>query len=247
MTTASVASARVSVRDGRLTWASTPPVVLRRTGPRQVHVIAVGGGPLGGDQLRLTVDVGPGEQLTVHSAAATVVQPGREPGAVASFAVEATVAGEFVWRPEPTVVCDRAVWAPSISLHVAGGARAQVLEQLVLGRAGQRGGRCSSSMSVAVDGRPLLATTTVLDGADPGLSGIGGTAGGRSVGTVLEVGDAPGTEDGGEDGDVTWARTPLDGPGSLLSAVGTVRGVARVLGANAERTPAGVATGSGDR
>ena len=35
----------------------------------------------------------------------------------------------------------------------------------------------------------------------------------------------------GEEPDVSWAWTPLDGPGVLLTALGSVRGVARVLDA----------------
>ncbi|MEJ2869221.1 urease accessory protein UreD [Actinomycetospora sp. OC33-EN08] len=247
-TTEVVACARVSVVDGRLTWASAPPVVLRRTGPRQVHVVAVGGGPLGGDRLRLVVEVGPGERLTVHTAAATVVQPGREAGAEAAFAVDLRVAdgGELVWRPEPTVVCDGAAWSSSVRVDLAGSARARVVEQVVLGRAGQRGGRCSSALDVVVDGAPLLATTTVLDGADPALTGIGGTGGARSVGTVLLVGDDPDGEDAGAEDGVVWARSPLAGPGSLLTAVGTVRGVGRALARDDERALVGPASGAPD-
>ncbi|WP_018331587.1 urease accessory protein UreD [Actinomycetospora chiangmaiensis] len=233
MTGAVLAAARVSLVDGRLTWTSAPPVVLRRTGPSRVHVVAVGGGPLGGDRLRLEIDLGPGEHLAVHSAAATVVQPGREPGTEASFDVEARLAeqADLVWVPEPTVVCDGAVWAPSVRIDAAARATARVVEQVVLGRAGQRGGRCSSSVHASVEGRCLLAATTVLDGTDPALTGIGGTGGARSAGTVVRVGAGDEGEDGGTDDDVFWARSPLEGPGSILSAVGTVRGVARVLAA----------------
>jgi hypothetical protein len=84
-------------------------------------------------------------------------------------------------------------------------------------------------MRASVGGRPLVATTTVLDGADGALSGIGGTMGARSVGSVLSVGADDDREQAGEDDDVSWARGPLDGPGALLTAVGSVRGVAAVL------------------
>jgi urease accessory protein len=228
------ATARLRLVDGRLTWASAPPIVLRRTGRRRVHVVAVGGGPLGGDRLRLEVELGPGERLALHSAAATVVQPGREPGRVASFAVAASLApgSALDWRPEPTVVCDAAVWEPSVRLDLADGARARVVEQIVLGRSGQVGGRCASTTRAAVGGTPVLATTTVLDGADAALTGIGGTGGARSVGSVLVVGDesaSQDSEDSGEDEEVSWARSPLAGPGSLTTAVGSSRGVAALL------------------
>ncbi|WP_433781351.1 urease accessory protein UreD [Actinomycetospora sp. CA-101289] len=225
--------ARLAVHAGRVTWTSRPPVVLRRTGATRVHLVQVGGGPLGGDALGLDVEVGPGQYLELCSAAATVVQPGRVPGSAATFAVTARVApgGALWWRPEPTIVTDGAVWDVRLRLELAAGAAATVTEQLVLGRAGQRGGRVDSSLDVRVDQQPLLVTTTRLDGADPALAGPGGTAGASSVGTVLRAGE--GAEEDGEDGGVdagaAWARTPLAGPGSLLSAVGTPRAVADVL------------------
>jgi len=214
--------------------------VLRRTGRRRIHVVAVGGGPLGGDRLRLQVELGPGERLAVHSAAATVAQPGRVVGLPASFEVEASLAAGSTldWRPEPTVVCDGAVWEPSVRLDLADGARARVLEQLVLGRSGQVGGRCASTMRAAVGGVPVLASTTVLDGADAALTGIGGTRGARSVGSLLVVGAGTDrSDDAGEDEEVTWARTPLDGPGSLTTALGATRAVAAVLAREGERQP----------
>jgi urease accessory protein len=231
-----VTPARLEVRDGRVTWSSRPPVVLRRTGASRVHVVQVGGGPLGGDALALDVVVGAGQHLELCSAAATVVQPGCTPGAAATFVVTASVesGATLVWRPEPTVVTDGAVWEPRLRLRLAEGAAASVVEQVVLGRAGQRGGRVASTLDVRVGDRPLLVTTTHLDGADPALTGPGGTAGARSVGTLLTAGatGGPGTdEDAGEDGDAVWARTPLAGPGTLLTALGTPRAVAGVLAA----------------
>jgi urease accessory protein len=226
------AAARLSLVDGRLTWASAPPVVIRRTGRRRVHVVAVGGGPLGGDRLRLHVELGPGERLAVHSAAATVVQPGRNRGAPASFEVEVALgAGSALdWRPQPTVICDGAAWEPSVRLDLAEGARARVVEHLILGRSGQDGGRCASTLRATVGEVPVLAATTVLDGADAALTGIGGTGGARSVGSLLVVGDtAAGDEEAGDDDGVVWARTPLARPGSLVTAVGTTRAVAAVL------------------
>ncbi|HEY2194522.1 MAG TPA: urease accessory protein UreD [Actinomycetospora sp.] len=231
-TSAVEAAARMRLVDGRLTWASAPPVVLRRTGPRRVHVVAVGGGPLGGDRLRLHVELGPGERLAIRSAAATVVQPGRDPDAAASFEVEAELAAGSAldWHPEPTVVCDGAVWEPSIRLDLAEGTRARVVEQLVLGRNGQAGGRCASTVRASIGDAPVLAATTVLDGADAALTGIGGTGGARSVGSLLVLGDpGPDGEECGDDDEVVWARTPLAGPGSLLTAVGATRAVAGVL------------------
>ncbi|MHC1562777.1 urease accessory protein UreD [Actinomycetospora sp. C-140] len=224
--------AHLAVDAGRVTWTSRPPVVLRRTGTARVHLVQVGGGPLGGDELGLEVVVGPGQHLELRSAAATVVQPGREPGAAATFVVTASVAsgGSLVWRPEPTVVTDGAVWDVRLRLDLAADAAATVAEQVVLGRSGQDGGRVAGTLDVRAGGRPLLVTTTHLDGADPALTGPGGTAGARSVGTVLRAGPDVADDDAtGGDADVLWARSPLAGPGSLLTALGTPRAVSGVL------------------
>ena len=57
----------------------------------------------------------------------------------------------------------------------------------MLGRHGGVGGRYRGRLDVSVDGNPLLAHTTLLDGADPALCGPGGTAGARAVGTLILV------------------------------------------------------------
>ena len=57
----------------------------------------------------------------------------------------------------------------------------------MLGRHGGVGGRYRGRLDVSVDDNPLLAHTTLLDGADPALCGPGGTAGARAVGTLILV------------------------------------------------------------
>lgn len=226
------ATARVSRSGGRLTWASSPPLVLRRTGPGRVHLVQVGGGPLGGDRLRLDVDLGSGERLELRTAAATVVQPGRH-GGTARFAVTARLGpgASLDWRPGPTVVTDGADWWSSLDLRLAAGATATVTEQVVMGRADQRGGRCRSDLTATVDGRSLLATATRLDGADAVLAGPGGSGAARSLGTLLVCGDGLNGigDDGGENGALRWARTVLDGPGALVTALGPTTDVARTV------------------
>src|SRR5439155_530087 len=73
---------------------------------------------------------------------------------------------------------------------------------------------------VDVEGVPLLAHTTLLDGAHESLCGPAGTAGARAVGTLLVVGDADGPDGSGERSGLRWAWSALDGPGRVLLAVG---------------------------
>ena len=237
----------------RVRWTHAWPVVLRqtdrgRTGaggtarPARVHLVHAAGGPLGGDDLALAVDVGAGAALAVRSAGATLVQPGAgaAAGTAARWAVHARVGagGRLDWAPEPTVVADGTALASTLRVELAAGAGATVREVVVLGRHARRGGRCASGLDVVVDGVPLLAHTTVLDGADPGLCGPAGTAGARAVGTLVRAGaaePAPGALGAlaGEGGSVRWAWSTLDGPGAVLLAVGTPSAVTAVLDAAA--------------
>ena len=207
----------------RLRWRSAPPVVLRPTGPNRVHLVQAGGGPLGGDDLALDVHLGPGTCAQVCSAAATVIQAG-SPAAAARWAVSADLAqgAALDWRPEPTVICDDAELRSSTAVTLQRGARAMLREVVVLGRAGQRGGRFCGELTVEFDGVPVLAHTLLLDGADPVLTGPAGTGGTRVIGMLLVVGEgtAGPPEGAGEQPGLRWACSALDGPGRLLLALG---------------------------
>ncbi|MGH3866755.1 MAG: urease accessory protein UreD [Pseudonocardiaceae bacterium] len=206
-----------------LRWRCAPPVVLRPTGPNRVHVVQAAGGPLGGDDLRLDVHLGAGSSLQLRSAAAMVVQAGHPP-APARWTVAAALAAGAVldWRPEPTVVCDGAELHSQVTVALQRGARAVLREEVVLGRAGQRGGRCAVELAVELDGAPLLAHTLLLDGADPVLTGPAGTGGARVVGMLAALGE--GISDPprrvGEQPGLRWACSALDGPGWLLLTLG---------------------------
>lgn len=217
----------------RMRWSQAWPVLLRPTGAEQVHLVHGAGGPLGGDDLALTVAVGPGARVAVRSAGATLVQPGVDPGP-ARWNVAATVAagGRLDWAPEPTIVTDDADLAAVTRVDAVADGVATVREIVVLGRSGQRGGRYRGELVATVAGRVLLAHVTSLDGADPALSGPGGTAGARAVGSLLVVGTAGGTGAGQRPG-VRWAWSPLAGPGALLLAVGDPGPVTALLDSEA--------------
>ena len=250
------ATTRVTVDGTRVRWAHEWPVVLRPTGSGRIHLVHAAGGPLGGDDLALSVDVGAGAPLAVHSAGATLVQPGAGTDAAARWTVDVRVGagGHLHWAPEPTVVSDRAALQSVVRVMLAPGASATLREIVVLGRHGQRGGRYTGTTHVAIgevdDEVPLLAHTMMLDGADAALSGPAGTAGARAVGTLVRAGtlSLPEAEAGESDG-VRWAWSPLDGPGAVLLAVGAPEAVTAVLdGANdhaissaGPRTPARIA------
>lgn len=232
--TASVVADVVAGRP-RIRWTQAWPIVLRPTGAARVHLVHGAGGPLGGDVLALDVLVDAAATLAVRSAGATIVQPGRgaEP-ARWDFGLVVGGGASLDWAPEPTVVTDRADYRTSLRVELAAGARAALREVVVLGRHGGVGGRYRGRLDVVVDGAPLLAHTTLLDGADPALRGPGGTAGGRAVGTFVVVDPAgPVAADAlaGEGPDLRWAWTDLPGPGRALLAVGAPGAVIALLDA----------------
>jgi hypothetical protein len=94
----------------------------------------------------------------------------------------------------------------------------------VLGRAGQRGGRCQSELTVDRDGVPLLAHTLLLDGADPALAGPAGTGGARAIGTLAVVGKGVNKppEDAGEQPDCAGPTPRSRAPAGCCSPSATV-------------------------
>lgn len=188
---------------------------------------------MGGDELALDVNLGADARLEMRSVAATVVQAGGHP-AVARWTVAATLgAGAALdWQPQPTVVCDGAELHSQVTVALQRGAHAVLREEVVLGRAGQRGGRFVGELAVEMEGVPLLAHTMLLGGADPVLAGPAGTGGACVVGMLAMVGegiDRP-PEGAGEEPDLRWAWSALDGPGYLLLALGDrVMDVSRLL------------------
>ena len=221
------ACAELTVEPGpeaaRLRWRCAPPVVLRPTGPNRVHLVQAAGGPLGGDDLALDIHLRAGSSLQLRSAAATVVQAGHPPAAARWTVAAALAAGAVLdWRPEPTVVCDGAELHSSMTVALQRGSRAMLREVVVLGRAGQRGGRCHGALTVEYDGVPFLTHTLLLDGADPALAGPAGTGGARVVGMLTVAGSGTGRppQDAGEQPGLRWACSALEGPGWLLLALG---------------------------
>lgn len=228
-----------AVADGRggtrlTTLRSQVPLVLRRA-PDAVYLVGGAGGPLGGDELRLTIDVGAGATLVVRSVAATVVQPSAMP-AESSYDVVVSVGpgATFVWEPEPTVVATGARHVMRMRVSAAGDARVLVREGIVLGRYGEAGGEVTTSVHVDVDGRPLLRQTFAFGGADRAARGAGVTAGHRAVGSVLLA--EPGLSGVGPSADDGVAVLPLAGPGVLVTALAQDSAtLARRLDAGVER------------
>jgi urease accessory protein len=188
------ASARIVAEpDGRggtrlVEMYGQPPLLLRRTGPTEVHLVGGAAGPLGGDDLAVRIEIRAAATLTVRTVAATLALPG--PGRARSRTrITATVAAgaSLAWWPEPIVAvagCDHTMES---TVELAGDARLRWREELVCGRHGEDGGDLRLLTAVSVDGVPLLRQELTVGPAAPGWSGPAVLGGARTTGTLLVI------------------------------------------------------------
>ncbi|MEV0070052.1 MULTISPECIES: urease accessory protein UreD [unclassified Amycolatopsis] len=161
----------------------------RRTGRQAVvHLVSSATAPLGGDELLLDVRVGPGAELRLSGVAATLALPGPSGGRSSSTVdIEVADGGSLAYLPEPTVVTARADHVAVLHARLGENSRFHTREVLVLGRAGERPGRLTTSTHVLRGGVPLLRQTQTI--GDPALDGgLAVLAGKRVLATDLEVG-----------------------------------------------------------
>jgi urease accessory protein len=194
---------------------SDGPLALRESGGA-VYLVGAGAGPLGGDDLSLTIEVGPGACLDVRSAAASLVLPGRRPGA-SRLTVRASVGAgaRLVFAPEPAIAaagCDHRAFA---AVRLEEGAELVWREEIVLGRHGERPGRYVSRFDVTSGGLPLLHHELRVD-EDAASTAVLGDA--RAVGTVLLAGKDLTAEPYAAEG---LSVLPLARPGVLVTALAT--------------------------
>ncbi|MBA2316507.1 MAG: urease accessory protein UreD [Euzebyales bacterium] len=192
-----VAHVEVAVRAGAtagparttLRLRSASPLVLRRTGPGRLHLVSVGAGPLGGDDLCLRVRVGARARLAIIQVAAAVALPGPDgrPSRM-RYEIELGEHASLRWEGEPTVAgagCDHAS-----ELHVTAAASACLSwrDEVVCGRHGEPSGVVRSRVTVVRAGRPALRTDACLGDAGWHSPAVGGGA--RVAGTLLLLGAA---------------------------------------------------------
>lgn len=129
---------------------------------------------LGGDVVELEITVGPGAVLELSEVAATVAYDGRGRAAQWRTTVGLATGAHLTWSSEPLVIADGADVTRSTVIDLAHDATAAIRETIILGRAGERGGRLRSGTRISRADRPLLVEDLVLDPVDragPGLLG----------------------------------------------------------------------------
>lgn len=212
-----------------------------RSTPDALYLVGGAAGPLGGDDLALDVVVGCGARLAVRSAAATLAQPG--PDSLSSSAALRFVVGDGAtldWRPEPLVSVRGSDHLVDTTVSLSGAARLNLVDELVLGRAGEASGRLRVRCRVTRDGATLLAHDLDLGPGSPGWDGAAMMGGARALISVLRVGpDAPTSAsvitDAADGSRAAWM--PLAPQAALLLAVGpTLLSARRLAAASAMRS-----------
>ena len=248
------ASARIAARarpggDTRLTeLAGQAPLLLRQTdtqeepspgangtmdagacGPGAVLVHLVGGaaGPIGGDELHYSVDVGPDARVQVRSVAATIALPGPR-GGESTLDITARVADGacLSWSPQPLIIARGAHHRTTARIELAGKARLLWREETLLGRHGEQPGSVATRLRVQRDGKVLLDHTLAAGPHYPGSLGAAVTSADNAIGSILIVDPdwehiPPADRITLPTRDDTAAITvmPLPGPAVLISAL----------------------------
>jgi urease accessory protein len=226
---------RVVVRELR----SSPPLTLRRIGPREIAIVSSAAWPVGGDEVALDIVVGPGADLTVSSVAASLAYPSPT-GSPSAFTIRAEVGsgGSLRWLPEPTVLLARCDHRVAASIRLDDGAALEWREEVRLGRAGEPTGSLRQRIAIDRGGRPLVRNELAVGPRWPAMSApavLG--AGCVALATAYEVGTAAAPPRAGVDGGAVWAENPLGAHAMAWSIVGgsmyTVRStLAALVGAH---------------
>jgi urease accessory protein len=180
-----------------------------------VHLVNSATSPLGGDDLLLSVHVGPGASLRLSGVAATLALPGLHgEGSVSTVSVVVEEGGSLEYLPEPTVITARARHTAVFRASLAADAYLHTREVLVLGRAGERPGSLTTSSHVTRGSTPVLRQTLSI--GDSTLdSSLAVLADRRVLATDLVVGGPDLPAASGE----WWSRTPLAAGGTLTTSL----------------------------
>lgn len=186
---------------------SDPPMVLRPTiatggepapgwhldNGARVSLAASAAGPVGGDELRLHADVGPGAVLVLCTVAATLALPGPHGRPSRSTTVlRVAENATLLWLPEPLITANGCDHRASTFVDLAPGARLIAREELVLGRHGEPPGTVSQRLRVTRDGRPIHDQDNRLGPSTRGWHGAAVTGGRKAFGSTLVAGSTSG-------------------------------------------------------
>lgn len=164
-------------RTSPTTMLGEAPLLLRVTERGEdaltVHLVGGAAGPLGGDLLSTTVHVGAGARMRVRSVAASLAQPGPRTAAPSEAHVLATIGPHAMldWHPQPLISVAGSNHIQRTTVALADEtSTVRWVDEVVLGRHGEPGGRLTVHQRFTVAGRPVLHHTLRF-GPDSGAIG----------------------------------------------------------------------------
>lgn len=224
------------------TLRSDPPLLLRPT-PFGLFLQGGAAGPLGGDRLRLDVDVRAGARLTVRSAAATIVLPGPAPSEL-EISVRVGPSAHLDWMPEPLVSVVGSRHVQRIDIALDEGATLRWHERFALGRSGEPPGLLDGTIRIERAGTVLLHQQLRLGDPDDRSTWLSSAVLGEARAVVSEiiVGEpAPETPivESSPDGAMRSAVLPLAPDATLHQSIAPDLAAAKLAGDVAVASGAG--------
>lgn len=207
------------------TLRSDGPLALRET-PEAVYLIGAAAGPLGGDDLRLDIEVGPRARLVLRSAASAVLLPGVT-GEPSRLSVHAHVGrgGHLDYALMPAVAAARCDHRAGAVIDLAADSSLRWREEVVLGRHREPSGRHRSRMDITMAGAPLYRGELAV--GDPVTDASSAVLGGaRAAGCVVLT--SPGHRQQPQAAGECLSVLPLAGPGVIVSATAPDAALLRV-------------------
>jgi urease accessory protein len=217
-----ITSARAVIAPGALTeLSSRPPLTLRqvraRTGTIGICVVGTAAGPLGGDELRLTLDVADGACAQLAAAGASIAQGG---ASRMTTSVRLGAGSRLDADPGALVVSAGAHVDVELAIELEPTSTLVWRELVVLGRSGEAPGRATLRWDVRRGGSPVLRQH--VDLASPALAAWPGTAAGCRV-LVSELRIGPGVD----------ARTVVHSPTAVTQRLADAATLTTVLAPSA--------------
>ncbi|MGN6759829.1 MAG: urease accessory protein UreD [Leifsonia sp.] len=171
----------VTLRAGTI----VPRLISKGQSSARVALVAGGALLLGGDTIDIRVTVAAGCALELEDVGGTVAYDGEGRQAAWDATVHLGDGSSITWESLPFIVADGADVERCTDINLGADATAVIRETVVLGRAGERGGRVRMRTRVQSGGDPIVVEEIVIDGQLP-VPGVLGSA--RVLDTVIVVG-----------------------------------------------------------
>lgn len=225
--TAAVTVVRRNNRSVITDLRSEPPLSLRET-TAGVAMVGSAAGPVGGDELTLSVDVGAGASLRVEGVAASMAWP--TPDGVPSrqlLRIRIDDGGHLEWIGQPLLVVQQAHHIQQVIIEIGSGATLDFHDDVALGRTGEATGRLDARLRVVRSGVALVDQHQIYDPTSPGWTTTAGHGGLRYLRHRLVIGPRSGPLVTSVADGRAFARLPLDADAQLSITLGTDGVVAR--------------------